>query len=108
MAVNDDYLKMVEDQLSEFGEVTSKKMFGGVGFYHDGVMFGMIGNDTFRLKVDEVNQPDFEARGMEPFYAKNKKKGMPYWEVPADVLEDRDQLKLWAKKAYEAALRGKK
>ncbi len=35
MAVNDNYLAYVSDQLSEFGEVEIKKMFGGVGFFKE-------------------------------------------------------------------------
>ncbi len=68
----------------------------------------MIGGDTFRLRVDEQTQVDFEPKGMKPFQPNPKKKGMPYWEVPADVIEDKKELNKWAKKAYEAALRNKK
>ena len=108
MAVSKEYLDFVIDQLSEFGEVEVKKMFGGIGLFRDGRMFGKIGGDTFRLKVDEHNQKDYEERGMKPFFSSKKKKGMPYWEVPADVLEDKDELKKWAEKSYAAALRSKK
>jgi DNA transformation protein and related proteins len=103
MAVKDDYLNYILDQLSEFGEVETKKMFGGVGFYKDGLMFAMIGGDTFKLKVDETNQKQFEDKGMKPFYSANKKKGMPYWEVPQDILEDRKKLAKWAKQSFEIA-----
>ena len=69
--------------------VDIKRMFGGVGLFRDGLMFGKIGSDVFRLKVDEHNKAEYEARGMKPFVHPTKKKGMPYWEVPADVVEDR-------------------
>ena len=108
MAVSQDYLDHILDQLSLFGEVTTKKMFGGVGFFREGKMFGMLGGDTFRLKVDEGNRADYEARGMAQYSSGTKKKGMPYWEVPADVVEDRDLLKQWADKAFQAALDAKK
>lgn len=108
MAVSENYLKMVLDQLADFGEIESKRMFGGVGLFHKGLMFGKIGGDTFRLKVDEHNKQEYEERGMQPFFSKNKKKGMPYWEVPLEILEDRTSLKQWAAKSYEAAVRSKK
>ena len=108
MAVNEEYAKFVEDQLSTLEGVEMKKMFGGIGIFKDGVMFGKIGGDTFRLKVDESNQKQFEDAGMKPYYNEKKKKGMPYWEVPQNVLEDRDLLKQWAKKSLEIALKGKK
>lgn len=108
MAYSQDYLEYVLDQLSQFGDVQSKKMFGGVGLFHDGLMFGMIGGDVFRLKVDESNIADYEVRGMQPFSSGSKKKGMPYWEVPADVIEDPELLKGWADKSYQAAVKAKK
>lgn len=108
MALNENYVKFIQDQLSEFGEYESKKMFGGLGFFKDGMMFGKIGGETFRLKVDEHNQADYEAKGMKPFFSETKKKGMPYWEVPVEVVEDSGELKKWAEKAFDAAKRAKK
>ena len=108
MAYSQDYLDYILGQLSLFGDVQTKKMFGGVGLFHDGLMFGMIGDDIFRLKVDDSNFADYEVRGMQPFSSGSKKKGMPYWEVPAEVLEDPEQLKVWADKSYQAAVTAKK
>lgn len=108
MAIDQAFLDFVLDQLSEFGEVEVKKMFGGAGLFHQGLMFGKVGGSTFRLKVDSSNQSDYEERGMKPYYSEKKKKGMPYWEVPVEILDDRASLKEWAKKSYEIALRQKK
>lgn len=110
MAVDQNYLDFILDQLSEFGEVETKKMFGGIGFFEQGRMFGMITGKSscFRLKVDEFNKEDYVAKGMEPLFMKNKKKGMPYWEVPADVLEDKETLAVWVTKSIEASLRNVK
>lgn len=108
MAITESYLNYILDQLSEFGPVDVKRMFGGAGLFHEGLMFGKIGGDVFRLKVDTHNQSDYEARGMRPYHSEKKKKGMPYWEVPADVVEDKQELARWATKAYEAAVRAKK
>lgn len=108
MAYSQDYLDYILDQLALFGDVQTKKMFGGVGFFFDGLMFGMLGDDTFRLKVDESNIADYEARDMQPFSSGSKKKGMPYWEVPADVIEDPAALKVWADKSYQAAVKARK
>ncbi|WP_211212020.1 TfoX/Sxy family protein [Flexithrix dorotheae] len=109
MPVSEDYLNYIKDQLEGVGEVEIKRMFGGVGLFHGGLMFGKIGDDVFRLKVDETNQADYEARGMKPFYSETKKKGMPYWEVPADVIENKEELAKWVAKSFEVAERaGKK
>ncbi|MEW4925095.1 TfoX/Sxy family protein [Algibacter sp. 2305UL17-15] len=108
MAVDESFLNYVKDQLSEIGEFQAKKMFGGVGFFKEGIMFGMLGGAVFRLRVDDTNKPDFEAKGMKPYSSKTKKKGMPYYEVPVEVLEDKDILKTWALKAFEVAKKHKK
>lgn len=108
MAVNEEFLKYVQDQLSEFGAFEIKRMFGGVGIFREGKMFAKIGGDTLRLKVDESNKKQFEERGMKPFFSEKKKKGMPYWEVPPDVLEDRSTLAQWARQSFEIAMKTKK
>lgn len=108
MAVNKDYLNYVLDQLSEFGEIKVKNMFGGVGLFHQGLMFGKIGDDTFRLKVDNSNKAKYEEKGMKPFHSEKKKKGMPYWEVPLEILEDSSALKEWAYESYQIAFNNKK
>lgn len=110
MAVNEKDKAFVEEQLSAFGDVQSKNMFGGVGFFKEGIMFAMIGGGKFRLRADETTQGDFEAAGMEPLHHKKAtgKKPMPYWEVPVSVLEDRDVLAQWAAKSFAVALKHKK
>ena len=108
MPVNEEYLKYIQDQLTEFGEIDIKRMFGGIGIFKDGLMFGKIGGGTFRLKVDESNRKQFEDRGMNPFHSDKKKKGMPYWEVPHDILEDRKELAKWADQSFKIAKAAKK
>ena len=108
MAVNEDYLAFINDQLSAFGNYEEKRMFGGVGFFRDGIMFGLIGAGVLRFRVDETTQSEYEEQGMEPLRKDPKKKGMPYWQVPEGVVEDRDELKVWAEKAYKVAFTHKK
>jgi len=103
MAVSEGYLEYILDQLSEFGEVDIKRMFGGVGIFKDGLMSAKIGGDTFRLKVDETKAKGFEGRGMKPYYSEKKKKGMPYWEVPVDVIKDRSKLAQWTNNSFAIA-----
>ncbi len=109
MAFSQDFLDYALDQFSEFGEITYKKMFGGVGFYKDGLMFGGIMGGNLHLKVDDTTRPAFIARGMNSFFHGPKKKGLPsYYEVPAEIVEDKSELKVWADKAYQAAVNSKK
>ena len=96
------------DQLSPLGDARGRAMFGGWGVYLDGLIVGLIAFDTFYLKVDAENRPDFEAAGSAPFtYAtKSGTNTMPaYWECPADVLEDPDSLRAWTLKSLAASRR---
>ncbi len=108
MANSQSTIDFIMDQLSGMGGVVAKNMFGGTGFFKNDVMFGMLGSDVFRLRVSEESKSRYEAAGMTPFYSGKMKKGMPYWEVPADVLEDAGKLIIWASEAFDIAVKAKK
>lgn len=103
MATTDERVKELLGALGSISGITVKKMFGGVGFFKDGVMFGMLAQGVFRLKVHAGNQADFEKHGMKPYFSDAKKKGMPYWEVPEKILTDGKQLTAWAKRSMAEA-----
>ena len=106
MAVSEEYLDYVVDQLGCIGEIVAKKMFGGVGLYHDGFFFGLIAGDVLFFKVDEVNRPAYRAAGAKAFSPYGDESySMSYYEVPVDVLEDVDKLRQWARAAVAAAER---
>ena len=105
MSISPEFADYLNDQLASFGPVAIRRMFGGAGLFRDGVMFGLIADETLYLKTGDANRADFEAAGMGPFtYAgKSKPVSMSYHEVPADVLEDSDLLSEWAGKAFAVA-----
>src|SRR5918993_2496868 len=91
-------------ELDELGDVTSKRMFGGVGLYCDDMFFGIIARDQLYLKVDARTRPEYEAAGMPPFkpYA-DRPVTMQYFAVPVGVLESVPELTAWARKAVAVA-----
>lgn len=106
MPVSNDFLAYVLDQLAGTGTLSARRMFGGAGIYIDGFFCALIADDTLYLKVDDANRPDFEAAGMGPFQPfADRPEIMQYYEVPIDILEDREDLALWAKKALAVAQR---
>lgn len=110
MAVSDDFVGFVVDQLTRWGEVCVRRMFGGAGLYCQGVMFGLVADDVAYLKVDDSNRDDFIAAGSSPFNPypeKDKAIVMSYYEVPADVLESRDAFAEWAERALVVARKKK-
>ena len=110
MAERNELLDYLVDQLAPLGDARGRCMFGGHGIYLDGVIIGIIAFDTFYLKVDGENRPDFEAAGSAPFTYDGKDKPilMPYWECPADVMEDPERLRAWALKSLAASRRSRK
>lgn len=107
MSVSADYLAYVTDQFAPFAKLVSRRMFGGVGLYTDGLFFGLLADDTLYLKVDDTNRNDYVSRGCAPFrpIANDPDAySMSYFQVPEDVLEDSDTLRLWARKSLAVAL----
>jgi len=106
MSVSPTYKAFVLEQLSAAGAVTARTMFGGVGLYCQGLFFALIDDDTLYLKVDEATRPEFERLGSQPFRPfGDDSHGMQYYELPADVLEDRAAVRLWVDRALGAARR---
>ncbi len=112
MAVSAGFADFLKEQLADFGPVTIKRMFGGAGVYHDGLMFALIADDVLYFKADEENRTMFEAEGLERFTYETRKgtKGlMSYMRAPERCLDDADDMTEWARAAFGAALRaGKK
>lgn len=99
MPVSPSYETYVIEQLEPIEPVRVKRMFGGAGVYtrKAGLFVGIIADDRLYLKVDDSSRPDYEARGMGPFrpYANKEVASKSHYELPADVLEDADELRTW-------------
>ncbi len=82
-------------------------MFGGHGIFRGNTMFALIHADVLYLRADDGNRGDFAAAGMSAFtYERGAKTvSLGYHEVPAEVLDDGEQLAHWAERAFAAALR---
>ncbi|MEZ5453636.1 MAG: TfoX/Sxy family protein [Thiothrix sp.] len=110
MPKQSEYVTYLLELLAPLGQVSARSMFGGHGIYRDDVMFGLVADETLYFKVTTDNQAAYEQAGSQPF-SYSKKDGkvavMSYWTVPADLLEDQDQLLEWAREAYNIALKSK-
>lgn len=105
MPVSRDYLQYVLEQLARLPGMTSRRMFGGIGLYSDALFFGIVDNDTMFFKVDDSTREKYVERGSEPFrpYKDRPQVSLTYFQVPADVLEDTDEILVWARAAVRAA-----
>lgn len=102
-----NFVNYLHEVFEPLGSIQSRKMFGGYGLYHNGLMFALVADDTLYLKVDKINLDDFLARGLEPFeYGKaGKVVKMSYYLAPEEIFDDPDEAILWAQRAYAAAVR---
>jgi DNA transformation protein and related proteins len=85
--------------------ITFRAMFGGLGFYLDGVFMGIADDDRLYFKIDEQSEGAYIERGMEPWILGADVQ--PYREVPHELLEDPEALGPWIDGAKEAAIRRK-
>ena len=107
MAKENEFITFLLELLEPLGSVEAKSMFGGFGIYRQGLMFGLVSQDTFFLKTDDKNRADFEGKGLRPFtyLRKGKELSMSYHQAPPEAMDDAEVLCEWAQKAYDAALR---
>ena len=88
--------ELLLEKLSQIGGITSKKMFGGYGKFHEGKMFGIVdAKGQGYLKADDSNRTDFEASGSD------KHSRMPYYSIPGEILNNPETLVEWAKKSID-------
>ena len=109
MAARSSFQILVLDQLGRaIPGVRARAMFGGVGIYAGDLFFALIADDTLYFKVDESTRPDFEERDMGPFRPFGEEGGtMKYYQLPEEILEDPEELRLWAEKAVAIARQSK-
>jgi DNA transformation protein len=102
---------VVSEVLADVDGISSRAMFGGYGIYKDGVIFAIIADEQLYFKVDDSNRKDYEQYGSGPFVysqGKTKSTSMSYWELPADIQEDRDEIANWVDKSYDVSKSRKK
>lgn len=99
----------VADIFAPFGPVTTRRMFGGIGVYSDGVMIALVAFDELFIKTDSESVAVMEAEGSSPFVYEGGAKSitMSYWRMPERAFEDDEALIAFATMAKEAALRAK-
>ena len=95
----------VLDQLAALPDIRAKAMFGGHGLYQGERFFGILMDGRLYFKTNQQTASEYLKRGMSPFtYEKSRQTmTMHYYEVPPEVLEDREQLNAWAREAVRAA-----
>lgn len=105
-----EFIAYLPEVFEQFGTINIRRMFGGYGIYHDGLMFALVAKETLYLKADVENAGFFEELGLAQFeYQRDGKIAkMAYYQAPAEFMEDREQADLWARRSYDAARRAQR
>jgi DNA transformation protein len=96
------------DLFADFGPVTIRRMFSGFGISADGTNFALALLSGLYFRADAQTIPRFEAEGSKPFQYQTRTKTVTvasYWELPARLFDDPEELTGWARAALAAAER---
>ena len=96
------------DLFADFGPVTIRRMFSGYGISADGINFALALRAGLYFRADETTIPQFEAEGSTPFQYQTRAKTVTvnsYWQLPARLFDDSEDLSVWARAALAAAQR---
>ncbi len=97
MSVSDADIAFATDLFSDLGGLKSRKMFGGLGLYHDGVIFAVVSSEgRIYVKTTPDTATALADEGAEQFH------NMPYWSLPESTLDDRATACDWARKFLTA------
>ena len=108
MVASDSFAELLREQLAPLGRLTLRRMFGKTGVFCDGLMFGVVTDDTLYFRVDDHNRAAFkEAESFPPLHY--EKKGstidLSFWRAPERLFDEPDELVTWARAALAAARR---
>jgi len=111
MANSQEFIIYVRNQLRDFGEITTRTMFGGVGLLQRGAMFGLIHDDVLYFRADKASKGDYQSAGCRQFVFERPGTEavaqMPYWTVPTNAFGHLPTLLEWAERAQASALKAK-
>jgi DNA transformation protein len=100
--------EFLADLFADFGPVTIRPMFSGFGISVDGVNFALALRAGLYFRADEQTVRQFEAEGSKPFQYSTRVKTVlvnSYWQLPARLFDDTEELSRWARAALGAAQR---
>jgi DNA transformation protein len=95
----DSFRDFVLEQLAALDGLRCKRMFGGHGLYSGEQFFGIVFDGRLYFKTHPETLPEYMQHFAAVFAPSEKQVLKNYREVPVDVLEDRERLLLWARKA---------
>src|ERR1700692_3581813 len=106
MVASDSFAEFLKEQLAPLGRVTMRRMFGKTGVFCDGLMLGMVTDNTLYFRVDDHNAAAFkEAASLPPlnYEKQGRTLDLSFRRAPEQQFDDPDELVAWAQIALQAA-----
>ncbi len=106
MRVKSSLASYVAEQLAPLGRISSRAIFGGVGVFIDERLLAIVMGEKLYLHTDKSNLDDYLARGMPQFkpYPNAFDLTTDHHEVPPEIVNDAEQLRIWGERALAAAI----
>ena len=98
---DDELLSILQSKLDKL-EITSKKMFGGIGIFSEKIMFSLIYDGVLYFRSTEDIASKYSGESVQ-FQHPSRDSKMPYWSVPNPVLNDKAKISDWAMNAFNLA-----
>src|SRR3977135_1892581 len=108
MVASDSFAEFLREQLAPIGRVARRGMFGKTGVFCDGVMLGMVRDNTLYFRVDDDNRAVFKEAESFPPLNYEKKGGaidLSFGRAPERLFDEPDEFVTWARAALAAARR---
>jgi len=108
MVASHGFAEFLREQLAPLGRVATRRMFGKTGVFCNGLMLGMVTDDTLYFRVDDHNRAVFkEAEAAPPLSYEKQGRAidLAFWGAPDRLLDEPEELVRWAGAALAAARR---
>ena len=103
MSISDADIAFVKDHFAGVGTLKTRKMFGGLAIYAEGVIFALIiSTGALMIKAKGALASDLAAQGSQQFIhdgKDDKRVAMPYWTLPDAAMDEPELACDWARRS---------
>ena len=104
MSLSREEIAAARDLFSGLGQITTRRMMGGLRLYHEGTIFAIVMADGgVFLKGAGGSAAELEAAGSTRWSCRHKDRAQPTrrpcWSLPEEALDDPDRACDWARRA---------
>jgi DNA transformation protein and related proteins len=106
MVASDSFAEFLREQLAPLGHITMRRMFGKTGVFCEGLMFGMVKDDTLYFRVNDHNRVTFKEAAVYPplnYEKSGSSIDLSFWRAPERLFDEPDEFVRWAQAALVAA-----